>query len=77
MIVAIIVVLQIILVTFTGMAFGVYANYGLTIEQWGISIFIGSWALVINLILKLLPIARHDHQHPSFGYGNKVVDIRH
>lgn len=30
-IIAVIVVLQIILVTFTGMAFGVYSNFGLTI----------------------------------------------
>jgi hypothetical protein len=57
-IIAIIIVLQIILVTFTGMAFGVYNNFGLTIEQWGICILIGSFGLLVNLFLKLLPIGK-------------------
>lgn len=48
-----------ILVTFTGMAFGVYANFGLTIQQWGICILIGSFSLVVNVVLKLLPIAKN------------------
>lgn len=30
--------LQIILVTFTGKAFGVYANFGLTVQQWLLSV---------------------------------------
>ena len=58
-IVAVIVVLQVLLVTFTGMAFGVYANYGLTIQQWGISILIGSFGLIVSIFLKLLPIAKN------------------
>jgi Ca2+ transporting ATPase len=71
------VVLQIILVTFTGVAFGVYSNFGLTIGQWGISILIGSFGLIVSFILKLLPIAKHAHDSPSsYGYGNKVGDIR-
>lgn len=55
----VIIVLQFILITFTGVAFGVYGNFGLTPQQWGISILIGSFALVVNLILKLLPIAKN------------------
>lgn len=31
--------LQILLVTFAGNAFGVYSNYGLTIQQWLISVW--------------------------------------
>ncbi len=60
-IVIVIVILQILLITFTGKAFGVYANYGLTIQQWGICILIGSFSLIVNLVLKLLPIAKHEH----------------
>jgi len=59
-IIGIIVVLQVLLITFTGMAFGVYANFGLTVQQWGISILIGSFALILNVILKLLPIAKNE-----------------
>ena len=33
-------VLQIILVTFSGLAFGVYSNYGLTVKQWLISVLL-------------------------------------
>lgn len=58
-IIGIIIVLQVLLVTFTGMAFGVYDNYGLTAQQWGISILIGSFALIVNFVLKILPIAKH------------------
>jgi hypothetical protein len=53
--------LQILLIAFTGSAFGVYGNYGLTAEQWMISIAIGSIAMIVNVILKLLPIAKPDH----------------
>lgn len=35
-----IVSLQILLVTFAGYAFGVYNNYGLTIKQWFICVFL-------------------------------------
>jgi Ca2+ transporting ATPase len=76
-IIGVIIALQIILVTFTGMAFGVYGNFGLTIEQWGISILIGSFGLLVNVLLKLLPIAKGSHIHPTSGYGNsKITDIR-
>lgn len=68
--------LQAILVTFTGVAFGVYANYGLTIQQWGISILIGSLGIIVNLFLKLLPVAKNQHIHPESGYGNKLADLR-
>ena len=69
--------LQILLVTFTGMAFGVYSNYGLSIEQWGITILIGSFALVVNLLLKLLPIARGDsHSGSAIGSNTKIADRR-
>lgn len=33
-------VLQILLVTFTGLAFEVYPYFGLTVQQWGISVLI-------------------------------------
>ena len=69
-------VLQLLLVTFGGIAFGVYANLGLTPHQWGISILIGSFSLVDNIFLKLLPIAKHEHEHPDHGYGNKLADVR-
>jgi hypothetical protein len=69
-------VLQLVLVTFAGRAFGVYSNYGLTPQQWGISILIGSFGLVNNLFLKLLPIGKHEHEHVDKGYGNKMADVR-
>lgn len=72
----IIVCLQLLLVTFAGFAFGVYSNFGLTPQQWGISILIGSFSLVVNFILKLLPIAKNEHLHPDHGYGNKMADLR-
>lgn len=54
--------LQIILITFGGSAFGVYNNYGLTIQHWLLSIGIGSIAIIINIILKLIPIGKtEDH----------------
>jgi len=55
-------VLQILLVTFGGTAFGVYNNFGLRVQHWLISIGIGSISIVVNFILKLLPIAK---PHPS------------
>lgn len=60
-IVATILILQILLVTFTGIAFGVYPNFGLTIHQWLLSILIGSFSLLVNLLLKLLPITNNEH----------------
>jgi hypothetical protein len=41
------------------MAFGVYANFGLTPQQWGISILIGSFGLITNFLIKLLPFAKY------------------
>jgi len=38
--VVVIIVLQIILVTFSSIAFGVYSDFGLTIQQWLISVII-------------------------------------
>jgi len=54
-------VLQIILVTFGSIAFGVYGDYGLTIQQWLISVGFGSIALIVNQILKLIPIREDEH----------------
>ena len=42
MVVGTVFVLQIILITFAGQAFGVYGNFGLTIEQWLITVFLPS-----------------------------------
>jgi P-type Ca2+ transporter type 2B len=55
--------LQILLVTFTGSAFGVYDNYGLTVEQWLITVGLGSLSLIVNFLLKLLPIGKAGHLH--------------
>jgi hypothetical protein len=44
--------LQVLLVTFTGSAFHVYSNYGLTIKQWLICVVIGAVSMPINLLLK-------------------------
>jgi hypothetical protein len=38
-IVIIIFALQILLINVTGLAFGIYPYFGLTIQQWGISVF--------------------------------------
>ncbi|CAD8172417.1 unnamed protein product [Paramecium octaurelia] len=47
--------LQIILITFAGIAFSCYTYYGLTIQQWLISILIGSIGWVVSALLKLIP----------------------
>lgn len=44
--------LQILLLTFTGIAFKVYGNFGLTIQQWLICIGFGLTVLPVNLLLK-------------------------
>ena len=54
-------IMQIILISFTGVAFAIYPHYGLTIQQWGICILIGSFSLIVSVILKLLPIAKNTH----------------
>lgn len=56
LIVSIILVLQILLVTFGGQGLHVYRNYGLTVQQWIICIAIGSLALPVNFFLKLFKI---------------------
>jgi hypothetical protein len=48
--------MQILLVTFTGSAFGLYSNFGLNPKQWLLSIFIGSMAIPVNLLLKYVKI---------------------
>ena len=62
--------------TFAGKSIGAYPNFGLTVPQWGISILIGSFSLIVSVILKLLPIAKHEHEHPDKGFGNKMSDVR-
>ena len=64
-IVACIFALQFLLVTFASNAFGVYSNYGLTVEQWLISVRMhiiqigfGSLSLVVSVILKILPFGK-------------------
>ena len=59
-IVGIILVLQILLITFTGIAFNVYSNFGLHPLQWLMTIAIGSVGLLISVILKFIPI-KNDH----------------
>jgi Ca2+ transporting ATPase len=54
-IVIIIFCLQILLVTFGSLAFGVYQYYGLTVKQWLISIGFGSSSILINLLGKFIP----------------------
>lgn len=76
-IIVVIICLQLLLVTFAGMAFGVYPHFGLAPGQWGISILIGSFGLVTSVILKLLPFARHeDHEIAEKGFGNKKSEVR-
>lgn len=50
-----ILVLQVLLISFMGSAFKVYKmSFGLTGEQWLISVGIGATSLVVSLILKLV-----------------------
>lgn len=53
-IIASILVLQIIIVTFGSIAFGVYRFYGLTIQHWLISVAFGAVGLLVSLLLKLV-----------------------
>lgn len=54
-IVASIFALQVILVTFGSTAMGVYSYFGLNIQQWALSVAIGSIALLVGLLAKLIP----------------------
>jgi hypothetical protein len=45
------------LISFAGKAFQVYGNYGLTYQQWLISIGIGAISLPISFILKLIKLS--------------------
>ena len=56
-IVIVIFLLQIILVTFGGIAFGVYGDFGLTIQQWLICAAIGSISLIVNQLLKCIKVS--------------------
>ena len=71
LIIAIILVGQIILVTFAGIAFSCYSYYGLTIEQWLICVGFGMIGLVVSFLIKFVP----DTIFPSVG--NKEVDPVH
>ena len=62
-----ILVLQIILVTFTGNAFQVYSNYGLTPVQWVICLVIGAISWPVNLLLKIKTI-----QEPEPGEEEEI-----
>jgi hypothetical protein len=55
MIVATIIILQILLVTFGSTAMGVYSYFGLNIVQWAISIAIGSISLLVGVLAKFIP----------------------
>lgn len=55
-IVVVIFVLQILLITFGGQGLHVYSNYGLTVQQWIISVLIGSISLPVNLLIKQFPV---------------------
>ena len=46
--------LQIVLVSFGSIAFGVYMFYGLSIQQWMISVAFGSGGLLVNMLLKCI-----------------------
>lgn len=57
LVVGIILVLQVVLVTFGSEGFFVYANFGLVPQQWLICIGVGSLAIPINFLLKQVPCA--------------------
>ena len=69
-IIASIVVLQVIIVTFGSLAFGVYRFYGLTIHQWLISVAFGAVGLLVNLGLKGI-----NEGKMCIGVGNKEVEV--
>lgn len=65
--------LQAILITFAGEGFQVYKNYGLTIEQWLISMAIGCCALPINFLLKLFPVLEGQSNETSSS-NEEIID---
>ena len=69
-IIASIVVLQIIIVTFGSLAFGVYRFYGLTIQHWMISVAFGVFGLVINMLLKTI-----NESKMCMAVGNKETEV--
>ncbi|CAD8143054.1 unnamed protein product [Paramecium octaurelia] len=72
LIVFFIIILQIILVTFGSLAFSCYSYYGLTIQQWVISLIIGLVGLVVSFILKLIP---EQHICPKTQHaGSRTLD---
>jgi hypothetical protein len=60
LIVALIVILQILIITFGGRFFQLYRYEGLNIIQWVISVGIALLAIPVSLILRLLPFWKPD-----------------
>jgi hypothetical protein len=60
LIVALIVILQILIITFGGKFFQLYRYQGLNIIQWVISVGIALLAIPTSLILRLLPFCKPD-----------------
>jgi hypothetical protein len=60
LIVALIVILQILIITFGGKFFQLYRYQGLNIIQWVISVGIALLAIPTSIILRLLPFWKPD-----------------
>lgn len=61
-IVAAILILQALLITFGGTALHVYSNYGLTINQWLLCLAIGIIGLPINFLIKQFPVSEDEDE---------------
>lgn len=61
MIVLVIVILEVIMITFGGKFFQVYRYHGLTIMQWLLSVGIGTLTIPFSILLRLLPIGKPDY----------------
>lgn len=61
--------LQIILVTFGSTAMGVYSHYGLNLQQWGLSIGLGSIGLLVRALVRLMPEGKM-----CLSFGSKSVN---
>jgi hypothetical protein len=53
-----IVIFQIVIITFGGQFFQVYNFHGLTLIQWVISVGIGALTIPVSILLRLIPFPK-------------------
>lgn len=75
-VISVVFILQIILVTFAGSPFGVYNNYGLTIQQWLITVLFYLFRLLLDQVpLSLISYLSCYPAVKLITFMSKVVEL--